>query len=92
MNGYLNGTFDIEITDQFEKDEPAPRPVFIINATSMQTGERWHFHAKVMGGLQSHWTDRGETLLSEAVAASSGFPPILSTAKIELKVTGYSAP
>lgn len=64
---------------------PAPRPAFIINATSLQTGERWQFHGTAMGGPQTHWTDPGETLLSEAVAASSGFPPVLSPVRIDVK-------
>lgn len=55
-----------------------PRPLFIFNATNLQTGEPWQFRANAMGGPITQWTDPGRTLLSEAVAASSGFPPVLS--------------
>jgi NTE family protein len=55
-----------------------PRPLFILNATSLQTGELWQFRAQAMGGPITGWTTPGETLLSQAVAASSGFPPLLS--------------
>lgn len=55
-----------------------PRPLFIFNATSLQTGELWQFRAAAMGGPITHWTEPGQTTLSQAVAASSGFPPVLS--------------
>lgn len=55
-----------------------PRPLFIFNATSLQTGELWQFRAAAMGGPIIGWTDPGQTRLSRAVAASSGFPPLLS--------------
>lgn len=55
-----------------------PRPLFIFNSTSLQTGELWQFRASAMGGPITFWTDPGDTRLSQAVAASSGFPPFLS--------------
>jgi len=55
-----------------------PRPLFIFNATNLQTGEPWQFRANAMGGPITQWTEPGKTRLSEAVAASSGFPPVLS--------------
>lgn len=54
------------------------RPLFIFNATSLQTGELWQFRATAMGGPIIGWTDPVRTRLSQAVAASSGFPPMLS--------------
>lgn len=60
--------------------EPARprRPVFIFNATSLQTGELWQFRARAMGGPAVGWTHPGDTRLAQAVAASSAFPPFLS--------------
>lgn len=55
-----------------------PRPLFIFNATSLQTGELWQFRGEAMGGAIIGWTEPGRTRLSQAVAASSGFPPLLS--------------
>lgn len=55
-----------------------PRPLFVLNATSLQTGEHWQFRAAAMGGPITGWIAPGETRLAEAVAASSGFPPLLS--------------
>ena len=65
-----------------------PRPLFIFNATSLQTGERWQFRARAMGGLQTYWTEPQDISLSEAVAASSGFPPFLSPLKLDLERSG----
>jgi NTE family protein len=67
-------------------DDPTarPRPVFIINATNLQTGELWQFRSSAMGGPITHWTSPGKTRLSEAVAASSGFPPFLSPMTLDL--------
>ena len=59
-------------------DASRPRPLFIINATSLQTGELWQFRAKVMGGPIIGWTMTDGVRLAQATAASSGFPPFLS--------------
>ncbi|OGA13264.1 MAG: hypothetical protein A3D95_13855 [Betaproteobacteria bacterium RIFCSPHIGHO2_12_FULL_69_13] len=53
-------------------------PLFIFNATSLQTGELWQFRSNAMGGPSAGWTTPGETRLAQAVAASSAFPPFLS--------------
>lgn len=55
-----------------------PRPLFVFNATDLQTGELWQFRAAAMGGPITHWIEPRETRLAEAIAASSGFPPFLS--------------
>jgi NTE family protein len=57
---------------------PMGGPVFIFNATSLQTGALWQFRATAMGGPFLGWTDTGKTRLAQAVAASSAFPPFLS--------------
>jgi NTE family protein len=54
------------------------RPVFVFNATSLQTGELWQFRSRAMGGPAVGWTEPRETRLAQAVAASSAFPPFLS--------------
>jgi NTE family protein len=59
-------------------DTKRPRPLFILNATNLQTGELWQFRSSAIGGPITHWTAPGTVLLAEAVAASSGFPPFLS--------------
>lgn len=65
-------------------DDDGPR--FVINATSLQTGKLFRFSRPFQGdwtiGL---WRDP-TTLISNAVAASAGFPPIFSP--IDLSPTG----
>ena len=65
-------------------DTKRPRPLFILNATNLQTGELWQLRSSAIGGPITHWTSPGKILLSEAVAASSGFPPFLSPMVLEL--------
>jgi NTE family protein len=67
-----------------------PRPLFVLNATSLQTGEHWQFRATAMGGPVTGWTAPGDLLLAQAVAASSGFPPLLSP--VIVKPAGGSNP
>ena len=62
-----------------------PRPLFILNATNLQTGELWQLRSSAIGGPITQWTTPGKVRLSEAVAASSGFPPFLSPLIIELQ-------
>ena len=64
-----------------------PRPLFILNATNLKTGELWQFRSSAIGGPITHWTAPGNVRLAEAVAASSGFPPFLSPLILELPET-----
>jgi len=53
-------------------------PRFVFCATSVQTGACWHFHGGPggrMGDFYTGYFDTGSTRVSEAVAASSAFPP-----------------
>jgi NTE family protein len=69
----------------FEKQRLADLPVpallvprFIFCATSVQTGACWHFHGGPKGRMGDFYTgyfDVGGVQVSEAVAASSAFPP-----------------
>ena len=64
------------------------RPLFVINATNLQTGELWQFRPTAIGGPITQWTPPGNVLLSQAVAASSGFPPFLSPLRLDLSAWG----
>lgn len=67
------------------------RPLFILNATNLQTGELWQLRSSAIGGPITQWTSPGKVHLSEAVAASSGFPPFLSPLIIELPDTNIKS-
>jgi len=60
-------------------------PVFIFNATSLQTGETIQFRPTALGGPYIGWTTPGEITLSQAVAASSSFPPVFGPLDISLE-------
>ncbi len=54
------------------------RPRFVLNATNMQTGRSFRFSKPYMGDYLIGLVERPDVPLAEAVAASSGFPPVLS--------------
>ncbi|MBX3086669.1 MAG: patatin-like phospholipase family protein [Anaerolineae bacterium] len=49
-------------------------PRWIINATTIETGKNWRFDREVMGDYKVGYTLSGKFPISEAVAASAGFP------------------
>jgi NTE family protein len=53
-------------------------PEFSINATSVETGALWRFTKFYMGDWRAGYVRDPELPLSQAVAASSAFPPFLS--------------
>jgi NTE family protein len=53
-------------------------PRFVINATNVQSGAIWRFMKPYMRDYRVGEVKRPTILLSQAVAASSAFPPVLS--------------
>lgn len=60
-------------------------PVFVINATNVQTAALWRFTRAYMGDYRVGLVPHPTTTLALAVTASSAFPPLLSP--VELSVT-----
>jgi NTE family protein len=60
-------------------------PIFVINATNVQSGALWRFRKAFMGDYRVGLIDSPTTELAVAVAASSAFPPVLSPLLLELK-------
>ena len=58
-------------------DRPA-EPEFLINATNIETGTLWRFTRASMSDWKVGTIKNPKLLLSDAVAASSAFPPFLS--------------
>lgn len=67
------------------------RPVFIINATSLQSGALFRFTRQYMADWRVGEVAAGDVLLADAVAASAAFPPYLSPGIIDLKGRAWSA-
>lgn len=69
------------------QDLPVPNqnraPNFVINATSLQTGDLWRFTRAYTGDWRVGLYDSPTLPLARAVAASSAFPPVLSPIAIK---------
>jgi NTE family protein len=65
-------------------------PLFVFNATSLQTGVLWRFTKHYMGDYKVGLIDNPDLELATAVAASSAFPPVLSPCVLELDPNGFS--
>lgn len=69
-------------------DDEGPR--FVINATNVQTGTLWRFMKPYMRDYMVGEVKNPSVLLSQAVGASSAFPPILSPARLELESSDFT--
>jgi NTE family protein len=71
-----------------ELPEPSSHvPRFVFCATSIHSGVCWHFHGgprASMGDYYAGYYDASEVRLSDAVAASSAFPPGFSALRLKL--------
>lgn len=72
------------------QDLPDDPPRFVINATNVQTGALWRFSKPYMRDYSVGQVRNPKVPLSVAVAASSAFPPVLSPARLKLKVSDFS--
>ena len=61
------------------------KPLFVINATSIQTGSLFRFSKPYLGDWRIGIIPKPRTGVAEAVAASSAFPPILSPARLDFQ-------
>jgi NTE family protein len=61
------------------------KPLFVINATNVQTGSLFRFSKPYLGDWRIGLMNQPRTGLAEAVAASSAFPPVLSPARLTFR-------
>jgi NTE family protein len=66
------------------QDLPANRPIFVINATNMQSKALWRFTKAYMWDWRVGEIENPAIELAVAVAASSAFPPVLSPLELRL--------
>jgi len=59
-------------------------PVFVLNATNVQTSALWRFRKAYMGGYRTGLVHNPTLELAVAVGASSAFPPFLSPVHLDL--------
>jgi NTE family protein len=65
-------------------------PVFVINATSVQSGALWRFTKPYMGDYRVGTVKRPTVPLAQAVAASSAFPPVLSPSELRVNPDDFT--
>ncbi|MEO6093959.1 MAG: patatin-like phospholipase family protein [Novosphingobium sp.] len=76
-DAYSKHLFDMRL------DQLPDNPVFVINATNMQTGRSFRFTKKYMGDYTVGLIYAPRLPVARAVAASSAFPPVLSPVIID---------
>jgi len=65
-------------------------PLFVINATNLQSGVLWRFMKDAMRDWRVGEVKRPTIPLARAVAASSAFPPFLSPARLALDPNSFT--
>lgn len=92
INEYVSGAFAKHIFGTSTlQDLPDDPPRFVLNATNVQTGSLWRFSKPFMRDYQVGQVKNPKILLSDAVAASSAFPPFLSPAILHLKEEAFAS-
>jgi NTE family protein len=65
------------------------RPIFVINATNVQSGVLWRFTRRYVEDYRVGTIEARTFQLAEAVAASSAFPPFLSPVVLRTNPADY---
>jgi NTE family protein len=65
-------------------------PRFVFCATNLQTGVLWRFSKPYAGDYVVGRIDKPATLVSQAVAASSAFPPVLSPCVLQFSAGSFT--
>src|SRR4029077_7132227 len=65
-------------------------PRFVINATNVQSGALWRFMKPYMRDYRVGEVPKPTVALSQAVAASSAFPPVLSPVELVLDPNAFT--
>jgi NTE family protein len=86
---YRKHLFGNATLQQLPADNEGPR--FVINATNMQTKVLWRFSKPFMGDYRVGLVRNPILELSRAVAASSGFPPLLSPLRLRLRTADFDS-
>jgi NTE family protein len=84
---YSKHLFGGATLQELPADTEGPR--FVINATNVQTKVLWRFSKPFMGDYRVGLVRNPTLELAKAVAASSGFPPVLSPLRLRLQTTDF---
>ena len=61
------------------------QPVWIINASCYETGHEWRFSSTEMGDPRFGFVKKPPTLITDAIAASSGVPGLIGSLEIDAR-------
>ena len=88
----LANRYDKHIFNGFRLKDMPDRPKFIFNATNLQTQGLFRFTRNYLADWRALRSTTKEILLSQAVAASSGFPPVLAPLRLGLSGEDVTVP
>jgi NTE family protein len=89
-DGVIRSYRKIVFGDATLQDFP-DHPLFVINATNVQTGSLFRFSKPYLGDWRIGIVKSPRTGVAEAVAASSAFPPILSPSHLEFQHSQWTS-
>jgi NTE family protein len=81
---YRDHLFGRQTLQDLPDDAAGEGPRFVINATNLQSGVLWRFSRPYMADYRVGRRNNPDTEIAVAVAASAGFPPLLSPVTLEL--------
>lgn len=81
----LAAAYDRNIFDGFKLKNIAEAPEFVFCATNLQTGGLFKFRKDKLSDWRTLQSTTHGVRLSEAVAASSAFPPVLAPVRLDLR-------
>lgn len=98
LGGLLPGTVSERVASAYDKhlfkgatlQDLPDFPRFVINATNVQSGALWRFSKPYMRDYRVGEVKSPTVFLSQAVAASSAFPPVLSPCELRLDPSQFT--
>lgn len=88
----LANRYDARIFDGMMLKNIPERPKFIFNATNLQTQGLFRFTRNYLADWRALFSTTKTIRLSQAVAASSGFPPVLAPLRLDLSGESVETP
>lgn len=82
--------YDRHLFDGATLQDLPDEPRFVINATNVQSGALWRFMKPYMRDYRVGEVKNPTLRLSQAIAASSAFPPVLSPVEIRLNPESFT--
>ena len=84
-------TYDMHLFHKKTLQDLPDSPRFVFCATNLQTGVLWRFSKPYAGDYVVGRIDKPATLVSQAVAASSAFPPVLSPCVLQFPAGSFTS-